>query len=157
MQITKNTVVTLHYELSDPEGTVLSAPAPAMSYLHDGYGALFAMVEQALEGQTVGHSADLLLTPEQAYGPVDRSLLRVEPRDRFPEQTSAGLRFQSRSEDGTDTVYTVIAVTDEDVVVDGNHPLAGRALRFKCRIVDVRAATADELAAGRALEPSPSR
>lgn len=155
MQITKNTVVTLHYELSDPEGTVLSASEQAMSYLHGGYGALFESVERALEEQTTGYTADLTLTPAQAYGQIDRHLLRVEPRDRFPEQTRAGLRFQSRNEDGTDTVYTVIAVTEEDVVVDGNHPLAGRTLRFKCRIVDVRAATAEELAAGRALELSP--
>ncbi len=152
MQITKNTVVTLHYELSDPEGTVLSASEQAMSYLHGGYGALFESVERALEEQTTGYTADLTLAPAQAYGQIDRNLLRVEPRDRFPEQTSAGLRFQSRNEDGTDTVYTVIAVTDEDVVVDGNHPLAGRTLRFKCRIVDVRAVTAEELEAGRALE-----
>lgn len=153
MIIDDNTVVTLHYELADSDGTVLSASKTPMSYLHGGYGAVFVAVEKALHGKAAGDDAQIALTPADAFGEIDRNLLRAEPRERFPQDVSAGLRFQGRAENDDQTlVYTVIAVTEDSVVVDGNHPLAGRHLRFKCRIESVRAATADEIAAGRALE-----
>ena len=155
MLIDRNTVVTLHYELSDRDGDILSAPEQPMDYLHGGYGALFDIVERALHGKTIGHEELIALTPRDAFGEIDSSLLRAEPRDRFPEQITAGLRFEGRGENDEEGIlYTVIAVTDDSVVVDGNHPLAGRHLRFKCRIVAVRAATPEEIAAGRALQES---
>ncbi len=152
MLIDANTVVTLHYELTDTQGTVLSASEHAMSYLHGGYGAVFAAVESALQGKAAGHEAHVPLAPDAAFGAVDSSLLRAEPRERFPAEVREGLRFQGNAEpDAEAIVYTVIAVTDDSVVVDGNHPLAGRHLRFKCRVEAVRLATAEEIAAGRAL------
>lgn len=152
MLIDDNTVVTLHYELSDTDGTVLSASAQPMSYLHGGYGAVFAAVERALHGKAAGHEEHIPLAPGDAFGEVNRNLLRAEPRERFPTEVSAGLRFQGHAEnDDQSIVYTVIAVTEDSVVVDGNHPLAGRHLRFKCRVEAVRAATAEEIAAGRAI------
>lgn len=155
MLIDKNTVVTLHYELSDRDGDLLSTPEQPMDYLHGGYGALFDIVEQALHGKAVGHEELIALAPHDAFGDIDRSLLRVEPRARFTEHVTAGLRFQGRGENDEDGIlYTVIAVTDDSVVVDGNHPLAGRHLRFKCRIAAVRVATPEEIAAGRALQES---
>jgi FKBP-type peptidyl-prolyl cis-trans isomerase SlyD len=152
MLIDDNTVVTIHYELSDTDGAVLSASTQAMSYLHGGYGAVFATVERALHGKAAGHEEHIPLAPRDAFGEIDRNLLRAEPRDRFPPEVSAGLRFQGRAADDEDPIlYTVIAVTEDSVVVDGNHPLAGRHLRFKCRVEAVRAATAEEIAAGRAI------
>ena len=152
MLIDDNTVVTIHYELSDTDGTVLSASTEPMSYLHGGYGAVFAAVEKALHGKAAGHEEHVALAPGDAFGELDRNLLRAEPRERFPQDVSAGLRFQGRAEnDDQSIVYTVIAVTEDSVVVDGNHPLAGRRLRFKCRVEEVRAATTEEIAVGRAL------
>jgi len=152
MLIDANTVVTIHYELSDTDGTVLSASEEAMSYLHGGYGAVFAAVERALHGKAVGYEEHIPLAPGDAFGEIDRNLLRAEPRESFPAEVREGLRFQGRAEnDDNPTLYTVIAVTEDSVVVDGNHPLAGRHLRFKCRIEAVRAATPEEIAAGRAL------
>ena len=152
MLIDDNSVVTIHYELSDTDGEVLSASTQPMSYLHGGYGAVFAAVEKALHGKSAGHEEHVALAPGDAFGELDRNLLRAEPRGRFPQDVSAGLRFQGRTEnDDQSIVYTVIAVTEDSVVVDGNHPLAGRHLRFTCRIEAVRAATAEEIAAGRAL------
>jgi FKBP-type peptidyl-prolyl cis-trans isomerase SlyD len=152
MLIDDNTVVTIHYELSDTDGTVLSASDQPMSYLHGGYGAGFAAVEHALHGKAAGHEEHISLTPGDAFGEIDRNLLRAEPRESFPAEVREGLRFQGRDENEENpTLYTVIAVTEDSVVVDGNHPLAGRRLRFKCRVTEVRAATAAEIAAGRAL------
>lgn len=123
-----------------------------MSYLHRGYGAVFAAVEAALHGRTAGHEAHIPLAPGDAFGEIDPTLLRAEPRERFPAEVSEGLRFQGQGEDDDQSiVFTVIAVTEDSVVVDGNHPLAGRRLRFKCRVDAVRAATAEEIAAGRAI------
>lgn len=152
MQIDDNTVVTIHYELTDTDGTVLSASEQAMSYLQGGYGAVFAAVERALHGKAAGHEEHVPLAPGDAFGEIDCRLLRTEPRDRFPADVSEGMRFQGHAEnDDQSIVYTVIAVTGDSVVVDGNHPLAGRHLRFKCRVEAVRAATAEEIAAGRAI------
>ncbi len=152
MLIDDNTVVTLHYQLSDTDGTVLSASEQAMSYLHGGYGAVFAAVERALHGKEAGHEEHVPLAPADAFGEIDRNLLRAEPRERFPAEVSEGLRFKGHTENDDEAiVYTVIAVTEDSVVVDGNHPLAGRHLRFKCRVEAVRAATEEEIAAGRAI------
>ncbi len=152
MQIEDNTVVTIHYELSDADGTVLSASEQAMSYLHGGYGAVFAAVEKALSGKMAGHEEHVPLAPADAFGEIDSTLLRTESREGFPTDVREGLRFQVTAEDGGNpTLYTVIAVTEDSVVVDGNHPLAGRRLRFKCHVEAVRAATAEEIAAGRAI------
>lgn len=152
MLIDDNTVVTIHYELSDTDGTVLSASEQAMSYLHGGYGAVFAAVEAALHGKAAGHEEHIPLAPGDAFGEIDRNLLRAEPRESFPAEVREGLRFQGRTgNDDNPILYTVIAVTEDSVVVDGNHPLAGRHLRFKCRVEAVRGATAEEIAAGRAL------
>ena len=89
MLIDTNAVVTLDYELSDTDGTVLSASKQAMSYLHGGYGAIFAAVETALHGKTAGHEAHIVLSPDAAFGAIDSTLLR------------AGLRFQAQSNDAT--------------------------------------------------------
>jgi FKBP-type peptidyl-prolyl cis-trans isomerase SlyD len=94
----------------------------------------------------------LTLEPEDAFGEYDAELLRVEPRDRFPEILEVGMQFEgvpaSREEEAL--IYTVTDITEERVVVDGNHPLGGERLWFKCSVPDVRAATADEMHHGHA-------
>lgn len=154
MEIARNTVVSLTYQLFDRQGTLLEESGDPVSYLHGGYQGMFAAVERALEGKAVGHSARVDLEPEDAFGEYEANLVRVEPRDAFPAELKVGMRFEGTGEDSDETrLYTVTDIADGKVVVDGNHPLAGRALVFSCIITGVRAATRDEVTHGHAHGP----
>ncbi|MCS6787143.1 MAG: peptidylprolyl isomerase [Thiobacillaceae bacterium] len=156
MNIAKNTVVSLSYRLSTLDGELLEeagADAPAV-YLHGGYAGIFPKVEDALEGMQAGDEIDVVLEPEDAFGEYDAALVRVEPAHLFPDDVRVGMQFEGASEDGSHVmIYTVTEVAEGQVVVDGNHPLAGRSLRLQCRVEDVRAATAEEIAHGHAHGP----
>jgi len=142
--------VKLDYELRDCDGAALEDEGSQLEYLHGGYGAIFPKVEEALEGQGVGHELKLTLEPEDAFGEYDAELLRVEPRARFPGTLEVGMHFEGMPGDGEgeSRIYTVTDVTAEAVVVDGNHPLAGERLWFRCQVSDVREATPEELRHG---------
>ena len=131
--------------MHDAQGVQLSA-ASEMSYLHGGYGRLPEALERALEGKGAGESALVQLEPEQAFGEYDASLLRVEPAERYGEGIVVGMEVEEDSR-----LYTVTDVAGGSVVLDGNHPLAGMALRFSCVILSVRAATGEELRRGVSL------
>lgn len=151
MKIAKNTVVTINYELRDSAGEVLEQSDEPVSYLHGGYDGIFPTVEEALQGKDVGEVCELTLEPEVAFGEYDADLVRIEPISQFPEgQVEVGMQFEGAADgEGDDAewiLYTVTDVTGDKVVVDGNHPLAGQRLWFKCTVTDVRAATADEIA-----------
>jgi len=149
VQVGKNTVVGLTYELTDTDGKVIEKTDGPIEYLHGGYDGIFPLVEQALAGKTVGDSCRVRLAPDDAFGEYDAELMHLEPRSKFPANIAAGMRFEGRGvESGTTLVYTVTDVAEDKVVVDGNHPLAGRTLQFACTVTAVRAATAEELAHG---------
>ena len=149
MQIAKNTVVLLHYELFGLDGVLIEKTEEPIEYLHGGYDGIFLQVEKSLTGKDVGDTCDVQLQPAEAFGEYDAELVQVEPRDRFPEKIEIGMRFQADSgKSGESLIYTVTDVAEEKVVVDGNHPLAGKALRFHCVVKAVRKATAEELAHG---------
>ncbi|MFM1988570.1 MAG: hypothetical protein RJA99_1527 [Pseudomonadota bacterium] len=150
MQIRENVWVTVRYRLYDSQGEALEEGEREWTYLHGGYGAVFPKVEEALAGRDVGYATTLYLEPEDTFGDYDASLLRIAPRERFPVELEAGMTFESvpgESPDGE--LYTVTDWTDDTVVLDGNHPLAGMALRFELEIEDVREATDEEVEAER--------
>jgi FKBP-type peptidyl-prolyl cis-trans isomerase SlyD len=150
MQINRGKVVTLDYELQNADGEDLEEEGAQVAYLHGGFGGIFPKVEAALEGKEVGHEASVTLEPDDAFGEYDAELIRVEPRERFPKEIEVGMQFEGvpgeREEDAI--IYTITDITSERVVVDGNHPLAGERLWFKCAVTHVRAATEDELIHG---------
>ena len=143
-------MVRLRYDLRDSDGHTLEDEGAELEYLHGGFGGIFPRVEQALEGKDVGEEVSITLDPDDAFGEYDAELLRVEPRDRFPEAIEIGMRFEGVPGDREDEalIYTVTDVTPETVVVDGNHPLAGERLWFKGAVTNVRTATKDELEHG---------
>jgi FKBP-type peptidyl-prolyl cis-trans isomerase SlyD len=149
MQINRGAVVTLAYELKTSEGEPLEEDDAEMAYLH-GYGGIFPKVEEALEGKEVGHELAVTLEPEDAFGEYDAELLRVEPRDRFPETLEVGMQFEGVPGENADEarIYTITDITGDSVVVDANHPLAGERLWFRCAVRAVRKATEEELQHG---------
>jgi FKBP-type peptidyl-prolyl cis-trans isomerase SlyD len=150
MRIESGRVVRLEYEMKDCDGQPVEDEGAHLEYLHGGFGGIFPKVEEALEGQDVGHEVKLTLEPEDAFGEYDAELLRVEPRNRFPTEIEVGMRFEGVPGDRADEamLYTVTDVTQETVVVDGNHPLAGERLWFRAKVSDVRAATEEEMQHG---------
>ncbi|HEX7220368.1 MAG TPA: peptidylprolyl isomerase [Burkholderiales bacterium] len=138
-------MVSLRVEMHDAQGVQLQAPSD-LTYLHGGYGELLAALERALEGKAPGESVRLQLEPEHAFGEYDAQLLRVEPAERYGEGVEVGMEVEEDSR-----FYTVTDVAGGKVVLDGNHPLAGMALRFFLEIVSVRTAKAEEISRGVSL------
>ena len=149
MQIVKDTVVTLNYQLYGTDGELIEQTEEPVEYLHGGYGNMFPAVEKALEGKDVGETCRIRLEPDDGFGDYDADLVHVEPRDKFPDNVKVGMQFEGAGEEsGEKIVYTVTDVAEGKVVVDGNHPLAGQTLHFECTITSVRAASHEEMSHG---------
>lgn len=155
MQISANTVVTLTYKLYSLAGELIEETSEPISYLHGGHHGIFPRIEDALADKVAGDACSVTLEAEDAFGEYDAELVRVEAADRFPDDVKVGMQFEEPTgEDGeATTIFTVTDITSDKVVVDGNHPLAGQRLRFECRVLDVRQATADELEHGHVHGP----
>jgi FKBP-type peptidyl-prolyl cis-trans isomerase SlyD len=149
MKIAKNTVVTVNYKLSDAQGNLIEESSEPMVYLHGGYENTLPRIEEALDGQVAGFQTTIQLEPEDAFGEYDSSLVKIEERSRLPEPVEVGMQFEGSAEDSEDEdsiIFTVTEVADGKVVLDGNHPLAGIALRFTLDVADVRPASDEEVA-----------
>ncbi|WP_066565692.1 peptidylprolyl isomerase [Snodgrassella sp. CFCC 13594] len=149
MNIDKNSVVTLHYEMYDANNQLIDKTEEPIAYLHGGYDGIFPLVEEALQGKAKGDVVEVTLTPDDAFGEQDPEMIRIEPLDVFPVEVEVGMMFEADDpETGDVIIYRITDVADGKAVVDGNHPLAGMRLRFKATVDDVRAATQEELAHG---------
>lgn len=148
MKIGHDSVVSISYTLFDAQGEAIEKTDEPIVYLHGGYGNIFPLIEQALQGKGAGDTAVVKLEPEDAFGDYDEQLLRVEERNLFPEVLEVGMQFEGipGEDSGEDAeIFTVTDIADGKVVLDANHPLAGMALVFDCRVMDVRTATAEEV------------
>jgi len=154
MQIAKDTVVTLDYRVTDPDGNAVDEGSRPITYLHGGHDGIFAAIEEALHGKETGDTLEIKLQPDEAFGEYDAELVRVESLAMFPEGIQVGMQFERAAEDGDDEMlYTITEIEGDKVVVDGNHPLAGMALVFSCTVTEVRNATAEELTHGHVHGP----
>ncbi len=143
---TKDSAVTITYKVTTPQGKPLDAGH--LSYLHGGYENIFPKVEAALDGQAVGFSTTLQLAVEDAFGARDESLVRTIPKSEFPPGVKVGGQLQGVGNDGQPAVFNVVKIKGPEVHLDGNHPLAGQALTFSCKVTEVRAASPEEVAHG---------
>lgn len=152
MKIEKNKIVAIDYTLTDHDGVVIdtSESREPLKYLH-GTGALIPGLENELEGKTEGEKLEVAIKPEDGYGVRNEELLQAVPREHFAQvpDIQPGMQFQANSEEGP-IMVTVVEVTEDKIMVDGNHPLAGVVLNFKVEVKEVREATAEELEHGHA-------
>ena len=149
MEIAKNTVVTLDYTVTDPDGNMIDDGQHPLVYIHGGYDGIFAVIEEALDGKKVGENLKVKLLPEDAFGEFDEELVLVEDAAMFPDNIEVGMSFERVAEEGEEEiVYRITDIADGKVVVDGNHPLAGTALIFDLTVKEVRAASAEEIGHG---------
>ena len=151
MQVVKNTVVTLDYNVTDPDGELVDAGKEPLVYLHGGHDDIFPMIEEALQGKKVGETVVVKMQPDDAFGEYDADLIQIEPRKSFPKELQVGMQFEGLPEGGDEDevmIYRVTEIADDRVVLDGNHPLAGMALIFTCTVTAVRPASAEEIEHG---------
>ena len=146
MKIEKNTAVTLRYKLADTSGKLLEESKTPMVYLHGGYDNTFPKLEAALEGQATGFLTTLDLQPDDAFGAHDERLVQTIPKSQFPPGVKVGGQLQGVGEDGHAQTFTVMKIKGDTVMLDGNHPLAGKALRISVTVTEVRAASEEEIA-----------
>ncbi len=150
MQIEPNSVVTLHYTLTDNEGNVIDQSEDGtFLYLH-GAMNIIPGLENALAGKSAGDEFSVKVAPEEGYGEKDPQRIQEVPKDMFDstDEIKVGVQFHAQGPDGNAVVVTVVEVKDEAVVIDANHALAGVDLNFAVKVVDVREASAEEIEHG---------
>lgn len=154
MKITPQCVVALTWTLKDTLGDVLDELDEPVEFLLGG-NDLLASIEEALQGHEAGDSLELHLEPESAFGDYEEDRVFLEARNNFPAELEEGMSFDGAAlpagcsaEIPQDHIYTVTDIYPEHVVLDGNHPLAGIALRLKARVEAVRPATELEISLG---------
>ncbi len=153
MLISRPCVVSLTWLLQDAQGQLIDELEEPVEFFYGG-DDLLAKVEEVLVDQQTGFEASLHLEPEHAFGEYDSALVFFEERSVLPEPIEAGMQFDgvpegSRTPDmPADAIYTVTEVYPDHVVLDGNHPLAGMALRLSLTVHGVREASAEEIDAG---------
>ena len=154
MKITPQCVVALTWTLKDTLGDELDALDEPVEFLLGG-NDLLASIEEALQGHADGDTLELHLEPENAFGDYDENLVFLEPRNIFPAELEEGMTFDgaaipagASSQIPPEHIYTVTDIYPEHVVLDGNHPLGGIAIRLTLKVDSVREATEQEIAQG---------
>lgn len=145
MKITKDTVVTLQAKISETNGMLVDGGREPVAYLHGGYENTLPKIEAALDGKEKGNEVVLTLQPEDAFGVRDESLVRTIPKSEFPPGVKVGGQLEGTTDSGEPHVFHVTKIKGDKVLLDGNHPLAGKALKFHLKVLGVRAATAEEI------------
>jgi FKBP-type peptidyl-prolyl cis-trans isomerase SlyD len=145
MKIEKDTVVTLRYRVADANGRLIEASKEPMVYLHGGYDNTLPKIEEALEGREPGADLVLQLKPADAFGERDDALVRTIPKKEFPPGVKVGGQLEGRNDDGTPRVFWVSKIKGDQVLLDGNHPLAGKELKFFLHVESVRRASQEEI------------
>jgi len=154
--IAKDSVVSMTYVLTNASGEELDRASKdePFTYLH-GHSQIVPGLEKALAGSLIGSQKKVVVTPADGYGEFDAKLRTTSSRKQFPPdaELSIGMRFAADDDDGQPIIFTITELTGDDVSLDGNHPLAGETLHFDVEIVDVRPASAEELAHGHVHGP----
>ena len=152
MLITAPCVVSLTWRLADAQDQAIDDLTEPLEFFYGGHD-LLPKLEEALADQRSGFECDLHLEPEHGFGDYDAGLVCFEARSLLPEHLEVGMQFDGLPEGAATTgmapglIYTITEVYPSHVVLDGNHPLAGIALRLAVKVCGVREASPDELAA----------
>jgi len=166
MKIDQGALVSLDVTMYDAQGILLEHAEEPLVYLH-GHDDLFPRVEEALAGKEAGARVALQLEPEEAFGDYDPALVLLMPLDNLGDGVEVGMRVEGNGGEGdAGGIFTITDIAEGMAVLDGNHPLAGFALRFDITVLEVRAASPEELADAdsprlpeflRLAEPRPTR
>ena len=149
-------VVYITYSILDQAGNVVEQHDLPVGYVQGGNSGLLPSIESALIGKKVGDQVEVTLAPQDAFGERDPDLSFTDDIDNVPPQfRHVGAEVQMANEDGETKTFYVTRIEDGQLTVDGNHPLAGQNATCVVNIMDIREATADELASGMAADTAP--
>lgn len=150
MTVSKDKVITIDYELKSADGEILDSSDEngALSYIH-GAGYLVPGIERALEGKKIGDAIQTVVSPEDGYGEYDEDLVFEVTKDDFEKDVEIfeGLEFQA--EIGEEVrLCTVVAIENDAITIDANHPLSGEELHVRAKVLEIRDATTEEIEHG---------
>jgi FKBP-type peptidyl-prolyl cis-trans isomerase SlyD len=144
--IQKNHWVKLQYRVMDATGVDVEDGQRQLSYLHGGYGMLFPKLEALLEGKNIGDKVAAQLEPEDHFGDYDAQMVHLVSRDLLPGEIEEGMTFEGiPGQENDGEIYTITDIAAGQVVIDGNHPLSGMALRFDISVLEVWPASEEEI------------
>jgi len=144
MKIDDDTLVSIEVEMYDAQGNLLEKSDEQLTYLH-GHGDIFCRIEEELRGKEEGADVSVHLEPEEAFGDYDPELVTLARTEDLGEGSAVGMRVDGAGIGASTAVYTITDIAEGMAVLDGNHPLAGFALRFEIKVIEVRAATSEEI------------
>ncbi len=154
--VEKNKVVTFTYIIMDENGSVQEQSDIPMSYLHGGDDRIFPAVMTAMEGHTVGEQVEIVLPPKEGFGEYDASLAYRDKIDNVPpEYRQIGAEAEFRNETGETVKMTVVKLENGEIMLDGNHPFAGKTMTFKVIITAIRDAADEEVRTGKVVTGGP--
>ncbi len=154
--IEKNKVVTFTYIIMDESGSVQEQSDIPMSYLHGADDKIFPAVMQAMEGHRVGDKVEIVLSPKEGFGEYDANLTYRDKIENVPQEyQQIGAEAEFRSDTGESMKMTVVKIENGEIVLDGNHPFAGKTMTFKVNISDIRDAAEEEIRTGKVVTDGP--
>lgn len=140
MRIQNGSTVTLKYTVTDEDGELIDPGAEPMVYVHGDHDGLFPKLQAVLAGKEVGETVTAAIAAEDAFGPYDRSLVRIEHLGRFGFEVEVGTQLEGTNDEGEPMVFAVKAIDGDRVTLDANHPLAGLTLVFTCTVAGIQPA-----------------
>lgn len=147
--VEQHKVVSFVYTIVDESGELLEQSDLPISYVHGGKHDLFEKVEQGLDGAVVNDTVEVSLTPEEGFGAHDPDLTYTDAIENVPaEFRSVGAEVEMMNDQGDSRKFTVTRIDDGKLTVDGNHPMAGKAITFRIKVIGIRDATPEEIANG---------
>jgi FKBP-type peptidyl-prolyl cis-trans isomerase SlyD len=149
MKVKENSVVSVNFKMTNEKGQVLdSTDDGPLTYLH-GHGNIMPALEDAIEDLVAGSSFKVTLLPEEGFGIRDEELTFTVAKTEFDaKDLEIGMQFQTLNDKDEPVIATIIAINEDDVVIDENHPLAGMTLTFEGSVIEIREATQEELSHG---------
>lgn len=151
-RIEANKVVSLTYTIVDEKGQVLEQSEIPIHYVHGGKSDLFEKLEAALVGKTIGDEVSVTLSPEEGFGPHDPDLTFTDDLENVPEELRfIGAELEAKNADGESMKFIVTNIADRELTVDANHPMAGKTVVFKVKVIEIRDASKDEVRTGQAV------
>ncbi len=153
--MTMHKFVEFRYTISGSDGSILEQIEIPMHYIQGADNDMFPKVEEALNGCAVGDRVEVFLTPEESYGRHLQELVYTDKINNVPKPyRKLGARIEFQSDQGDKREFRVTKISRGKIILDGNHPLAGRDLTFLIEVINVRDATDDEIKEGHGIVPS---
>lgn len=143
--IKRGKFVSLTYRIEDVDGNALEHNDLPVSYIHGGEQELIGDMDRSVAGKSAGDEVEVTVSPEDGFGPRDPDLSFTDDLENVPEQfRHIGAEVQMHNESGETKTFYVTDISEGKLTVDGNHPMAGKTLKVRVKILEVRDPTGED-------------